>query len=47
MLVVDGVAAGAEIAGLIEELLRAARERGYVVTEPFALQYAAAALLCC
>ena len=39
VLVVDGVAAGAEIAGLIEELLRAARERGYVVTEPFALQY--------
>jgi class 3 adenylate cyclase len=41
VLVVDGAAAGDEITGLIDALLRAARERGYVVTEPFALQYRA------
>ena len=39
LLAVDGTAAAADVESLIDDLLRAARERGYRVTEPFALQY--------
>jgi adenylate cyclase len=41
LLAVHGSAASSEIAALIEELLRAAREYGYATAEPFALQYRA------
>lgn len=39
MLAVDGLAGSAEIAGLIEALFGAARERGFRMAEPFAFQF--------
>jgi tetratricopeptide (TPR) repeat protein len=39
VLAVDGAAGSAETAGLIEELLGTASERGFVMAEPFAFQF--------